>query len=421
MQIAKAITKCTQPPMAKRGGLRVALYSHDTMGIGHMRRNLLIAQTLAGSPTTATVLLIAGAREANTFALPANVDCLTLPSLYKSIDGQYKSRSLNMALRDLLDLRSQTIATALRSFAPDVLIVDKEPRGAGGELGRALSGLRSRGRTRCVLGLRDVLDDPITVQREWLAAANDQAIRKYFDAIWVYGDRSVYDLVNEYCLSPEVRAKVTYTGYLDPCARLRLPDMDGEHTSADAGIFKNPFVLCMVGGGQDGAQLAEAFAASELPKGRSGVIVTGPYMPAEARQRLSRCAAANHDLHVLEFVAEPCRIHRRAERVVAMGGYNTVSEVLAFEKPALIVPRVKPRQEQFIRATRLHELGLLDVMHPDEVSPSALSQWLSSEPTSSGHARHSINLNGTKRLPGLLNSVLKAKPSTIREVSHATA
>ena len=55
---------------------RVALYSHDTMGLGHMRRNLLIAQTLVRSPSPPVVLMASGARESGRLPLPPGVDCL---------------------------------------------------------------------------------------------------------------------------------------------------------------------------------------------------------------------------------------------------------------------------------------------------------------------------------------------------------
>src|SRR5713101_4961702 len=71
---------------------RVALYSHDTMGMGHMRRNLLIAQTLARS-CRASVLLLAGAQEAAAFPLPPGVDCLALPAIMKQ-DSTYQTRRL---------------------------------------------------------------------------------------------------------------------------------------------------------------------------------------------------------------------------------------------------------------------------------------------------------------------------------------
>ena len=125
-------------------GVRIALYSHDTMGIGHMRRNLLIAQRLAEKPVSATILLIAGAREANAFVLPVNVDCLTLPAFGKTAEGSYRPRSLDVSLQRLVDLRARTIASALAAFDPDVLIVDKEPCGALGELRSSLAMMRER-------------------------------------------------------------------------------------------------------------------------------------------------------------------------------------------------------------------------------------------------------------------------------------
>jgi predicted glycosyltransferase len=394
------------PHFAAATGRRVALYSHDTMGIGHVRRNLLIAQALARPPLSATVLLLAGVREAAAFPTPPGVDCLTLPSLYKTADGRYRPRALGVSLAELASLRAAAIVAALKAFRPDVFIADKEPLGAVGELRPALEALCARGRTRCVLGLRDVLDDPEAVRREWQATGAEDAIRDYYHAVWVYGDPAVYDPVREYHLSPEVVPRVAYTGYLDPGARLAAEDADGPTVTPPG-----PFALCLVGGGQDGARLAEAFARADLPAGTDAVVVTGPFMPPETRRRLHRRAAGHPRLRILEFVTDPGRLLGRAGRVVAMGGYNTVCEVLASGKPALIVPRVAPRREQLIRAERLRDLGLLDLLHPDEVSPRALGRWLAKGSAPPPRARARIDMNGTRRLPALLADVLAGRPT----------
>jgi predicted glycosyltransferase len=401
---------------------RIALYSHDTMGIGHMRRNLLVAQALAGSPLPLSVLLLAGARELSAFAMPPGVDCLTLPSLRKEGNGRYQPRCLDLSLGELIGLRARAIAATLGAFEPDVLIVDKEPRGAVRELDPALEALHAR--TRCVLGLRDVLDEPAAVRREWRQAANERAIRDYYDMIWVYGDPDVYDPVSEYGFPADIAAKVHYTGYLDASLRPRAG------AAADAGPAESlpalppgRLVLGMVGGGQDGARLAEAFAAAELPAGATALLLTGPFMPPDVRGRLARRAATNPRLRVLDFVREPEPLLRRADRVIAMGGYNTVFEVLAFEKRALIVPRVKPRREQLIRAECLRDLGLLDVLHPDDATPRALGAWLARDLGPPPRARDRIDLNGALRLPGLLAEVLGVAPCLIssqprEEVQH---
>jgi predicted glycosyltransferase len=341
------------------------------------------------------------------------VDCLSLPALCKEGAGQYRARHLDLPLDDLIALRGRPIAAALEAFAPDVFIVDKVPRGAVNELDPALRSIRTDGRARCVLGLRDVLDEPAAVRREWCEAGGDDTVAACYDAVWVYGDPAVYDPVAEYGFGPEVAARVRYTGYLDrrrpPGPAAPAGDTPTEATARLTGLPKR-LVLCMVGGGQDGAALAEAFARADFPPGLTGVLLTGPCMPSEVRQRLSRRAAEHPRLRVLPFVSDPGALLGRADRVIAMGGYNTVCEVLAYEKPALIVPRVEPRQEQLIRAKRLRDLGLLDLLHPQDLSPRALTEWLARLPRPRPPSRERIDLNGLANLPPLLAELLEAPP-----------
>jgi predicted glycosyltransferase len=398
-----------------KAALRVALYSHDTMGIGHMRRNLLIAQTLARGARRTTTLLIAGAREASAFSMSAGVDCLTLPALQKELSGDYRARCLDVSLQKLRMLRARTIQAALEAFDPDVLIVDKVPRGAGGELDLALEDLSCRGRTRCVLGLRDILDDPAAVRSEWQEAGSEETVRRFYDAIWIYGDPAVYDLVQECDFSCDVAAKLRYTGYLDQRERLRHATGVNAEPPASLDLPEGRLVVCSVGGGQDGALLAEVFSLAELPPDTNAVLISGPFMPPEVHGRLRQRAAGRPRFRVLEFITEPERLLERADCVVAMGGYNTVCEILSFEKRALIVPRVRPRREQLIRAERLCELGLIDMLHPDHLHPQALSRWLAGGVVPRRSARQCLDLNGLLRLPRLMDELLFDAPR--RELS----
>jgi predicted glycosyltransferase len=406
-------------------GCRVALYSHDTMGLGHMRRNLLLAQALRHSRLRALVLMIAGAREATLLTTAAGVDCVALPSLRKDADGRYHPRHLAISLPELLALRARTTRAALQAFHPDVLIVDNVPRGAVRELDPVLESLRAQGHTRLVLGLRDVLDDPVTLQGEWARAQNQDAVRRYYDAVWVYGDPAVYDAVREYAFASDVAAKVRYTGYLDQRLRLRFRRPDGKDPEAALGLSPGRLALCLVGGGQDGTELAEAFMEAELPPNTNGVLIAGPGMPADVRRRLSHRAARQPERRVVRFMREPTRLLQHGDYVVAMGGYNTVCEILSFGKPALIVPRIAPRREQLIRAERLQALGLVDVLHPGDLSPAALSAWLARGRAGAPSARGRIDLDGLSRIPRLLEDLLGPRPTapppraSRAEVHHA--
>jgi len=195
--------------------IRVVLYSHDTMGMGHMRRNLLISQALSHSSLQTSILMITGARQASAAQMPPGVDCITLPALHKQDNGHYRSRSLGIPVQDLTKIRSRMIQTSVAAFDPHILIVDNVPRGALGELDATLRDIRRYGRTYCVLGLRDVLDEPERVKSEWDKANSEETIRKFYDKVWIYGDPNVYDAVREYKMINDIANKVSYTGYFD--------------------------------------------------------------------------------------------------------------------------------------------------------------------------------------------------------------
>lgn len=379
--------------------VRIALYSHDALGLGHLRRNLVIAGALARRAGTST-LLVTGMREAAAFPAPDGVDYLTLPGFEKDAAGQYRPRFLNTTTERLAALRAKTMAAALEAFAPDVLIVDKHPLGLHGELAPALDALADGG-TRCILGLRDVLDDPRRVNAEWQSVGGEDLVRTLYDGVWIYGDPRVYDVVRECRLGEVVAAKARFTGYLGLGRTAAPPPADG--SGAD-GLPAGRIALCLVGGGQDGFALADAFARAPMPAGMTGVLVAGPLMPAADRARLHR--SAGRDVIVMDFLPEPAPLIDRAEVVVAMGGYNTVCELLAKDKRVLIVPRVAPRTEQLIRAQRLAQRGLVDVLHPSQAGSAALGSWLSAAGHSPRRPRGTIDLRGLSRLPALLTAAV---------------
>jgi predicted glycosyltransferase len=406
---------------------RIALYSHDTMGLGHMRRNLLLAQALCASPLNAVILLIAGAREAAAFPMPHGVDCLTLPALSKDGEGQYGCRHMSISLKQIILLRSAAIRAAVDAFQPDVLIVDNVPRGAVRELDATLSSIAARGCTRVVLGLRDVLDDPGVVRAEWRRAANEQAILDFYDAIWVYGDPCLCNPVREYGFGPDVASRVCYTGYLDQRERLALANHADKALLGSLGFPPGRLVLGAVGGGQDGARLADAFTRAELPPETNALLLTGPFMPPVMRRQILRRVERNARLRVLDFVHEPAVLLNHADRIVAMGGYSTTCEILSFEKHALIVPRVQPRREQFIRAQRLTELGLVHSIHPDEITPEGIAAWIARDLGVPPTSRTQLDFGGFGRVPELLQELLSAPRAgspgtgTARRIIHASA
>jgi predicted glycosyltransferase len=273
-----------------------------------------------------------------------------------------------------------------------------------GELNETLEEMAKRKDVHCVLGLRDILDDPEVVRKEWQQRGNAEAIRRFFSAIWVYGDPRLYDPAQEYRFNENISNKISFTGYLNgyqPCAEAR----EQSRICMDLGFPPGEVALCMAGGGQDGGLLARLFCNPGLRE-LNRVILTGPFMPSSEIQELRNSAAADPRLQVLDFHPEPTRLIGCASRVVTMGGYNTIAEVLSMGKKALVVPRIQPRREQYIRAERLAELGLIDLLHPDKANSETITSWLLNNTTQNTRAHELLDFNGLSRLPLLLDSLI---------------
>lgn len=387
---------------------RIVLYSHDTLGFGHLRRNIMLASRLRELEAQPDILLLAGMREAGSFNLPAGIDLITLPAYAKHSDGRYAPRHLGLSLDALTKLRENTIMAAVLSFQPDLFIVDNVPRGAQHELDATLRMLRQTGGTRVVLGLRDVIDRKDKVRGQWVRQRNFTAVNEWYDEVWIYGAPDFYDLIAEYDMGPVIRNKARFTGYLrrdhavDPAVSDMIRDQVLHGDSS-------PYVMTMVGGGRDGLALCKAFAEARLPEGRRGILVTGSQMSPRDAKIVSDIARNNRNLTVIDFLSETIALIDGAERFIGMGGYNTICEVLSLNKHALIVPRAKPRAEQLIRAERLAEIGLIDMLHPDDISAASLTAWME-RPRRQSNFSNPINMDGLENVAMFASQVIAQQP-----------
>jgi predicted glycosyltransferase len=401
---------------------RIACYSHDTVGLGHTRRNIAVAASMINSWPGADAMMITGNPEATSLWLPPRTDVVTLPTVTKDTAGNYRSRTLNASLDSVVRMRSALIEAAVTSFAPDLLIVDKVPLGVAGELLPALRRLRDEYDTKIVLGLREILDDPVSAVAEWNRSGATAAIEEFYDAVWIYGDQRVYDPIVEYGLPASVAGRCVFTGYL---AADRF--VDAGETPPVPDPFTKPYVLCTVGGGQDGAELAQTFARTPLPADHDGVVVCGPFMAAADREVVHELAAGTPRMTVLDFVPDLHRLIAGAAAVVSMAGYNSVCEVLATDRPALLVPRTEPRTEQLLRALRLLELGAADLLRQDLLDVERLSAWTTAAVTGSrshADARAALDIQGLRRLPAIAERLIVATTTTLttrRGADHRAA
>lgn len=382
------------------------MYSHDSYGLGHLRRTLALAEAFVERAPCTSVLILTGSTMSGTFRMSPGIDLVKLPSAVKVASGVYEPGRMFVSFESLKNLRASLILSTARSFAPDAFVVDKAPLGMKREVLPTLEFLRNeRPGTLTVLGLRDVMDDPGRICRNWREGRISEAIEDFYDTILVYGPREVYDPLPEYGLSEATLRRCHYVGYVG-----RGPTLE-----ATSDLQYQPgYVLVTAGGGGDGSYLVESYLASlrEREPSFDSIVVTGPLMDDESKRRIDRLARGLR-VQVLEFRADMERLIARACAVVAMGGYNTTCELLAARKPALIVPRVEPRVEQLIRAERLAKLGLVEMIHPADLTPtlmrSKVEELLARDPASA--PRVEVDLSGASRAVDLVATGIAEKVS----------
>lgn len=340
------------------------MYSHDTFGLGHLRRCRAIAHSLVEDYHGLSILIISGSTIAGAFDYRSRVDFVKIPSVIKLRNGDYTSLDRHIDLKETMVMREAIIRNTAESFRPDIFIVDKEPLGLRGELEPTLTYLKTK-RTILVLGLREVMDAPRLLDAEWKKRDVMRKIGLLYDAIWVYGPEYFYNPLTGLDVPEAVSSKLDYVGFLQ--RQLSHEELPGHRPDGD-------YILVTPGGGGDGAELIHnVLDAYRQDPGlqHKALIVLGPYMPARQRRRLMKKGMKVPWVKIIEFDNRMEELIAGARAVVAMGGYNTYCEILSFDKPALIVPRIMPREEQLIRARRAAELGLIDLLLPEEAADAA--------------------------------------------------
>ena len=354
--------------------MKLLVYSHDAFGLGNLRRMLAICEHLLETIPQVSILFISGSPVVHSFRLPLGLDYIKLPCLGRDRDGNLAAKFLGTSIEETVKLRSQLIYMAALNFQPDLFLVDKKPYGLKNELKPTLNYFKVfLPETKIVLLLRDILDAPDKTIEDWHQYGYYDALELYYDRILTVGSPEVFDLVREYRFSAEIARKVKFCGYIrkkdgcktpsEVCQELQIPE-------------DQKLIIVTPGGGEDGARLIENYlnGLAHLPSDRipHSLIVCGPEMPAEQRDKFFKIALHYPQVMMRSFSDDLMSYLAAADAVVSMAGYNTISEILSLNKPAVVVPRIHPVREQLIRAQRLAELGWLKFIHPDVLTPRNL-------------------------------------------------
>jgi len=349
---------------------RLLIYSQDGFGLGHLRRNLNVAYRVWRSRPEVSVLVVADSPAAPFFVLPPRCDFVKIPTLVKVDSGVWRSDRLSLGHKEILSVRTRLLEGLVDSFRPDLMLVDHMPHGIFGELTSPLRILRRRRRrARIMLGLRDILGAPADICRNWRLEGAYEAAEQYYDGVCIYGCADVFDLVREYEFPAAIAARASYCGYVSrEQAPPPLEDADLRRMFPQR---HDGLVFVTGGGGADASFFMDKFIdAVRLMFPRvpfDAVLSTGPFMHPE-QYLLLRRKAKGLPIHVTRHGLDNIRMLRRADLVISMAGYNTISEILRYRKRAIVVPRTGPSAEQTIRTRIMGERGLFTVVLARELT-----------------------------------------------------
>ena len=360
--------------MARNSTYNILMYSHDTYGLGHIRRTMAIAAHLLGPRIN--ILILTGSPIAGRFSFPEQIDFVRIPGMIKKTNDEYLPLSIKINARHALDIRKNIITATAKTFQPQLFIVDKEPLGLRKEVLPTLKWLkRSRPDTRAILGLRDIMDDAATVKKDWQVKGVYEILQNLYSEIWVYGNREFYNPIKEYEIADTISQKMYFTGYIPR----KIPGPEAvRNIRKELGVQPDDkLVVVTTGGGGDGYLVMRNYvnmlesAAKPLPF--KSVLITGPFMPKNKRRKIFK-RARRLGVRGYHFYRQMEKIFAAADLVVCMGGYNTLCEILNQGTPSLVIPRETPRKEQLIRARAFKHHQLVDYIPWAELGPDILQE-----------------------------------------------
>src|SRR5262245_31609296 len=88
-----------------RGNARILIYSHDTFGLGHLRRCRAIAHALVEHNKELSVLILTGSPIIGSFDFRARVDFVRVPGVIKLRNGEYTPLNLHLDIEQTLSMR----------------------------------------------------------------------------------------------------------------------------------------------------------------------------------------------------------------------------------------------------------------------------------------------------------------------------
>ena len=382
---------------------RVLVYVQHLLGIGHLMRARLIAEALAARGFD--VHLVSGGMPIGG-RMPAGVHTVQLPPVRVS-DASFtplRDGDFNPVDDAFRARRRELLLEAYDEARPDAVVFETFPFGRRAlrfELFPLLERIdATRPRPLVISSIREILQIQQKPEREremlgWAA--------RWFDAIFVHGDRRFARFEDTFSFADELEPPVHYTGFVFS---------DGSHprdVEVD-GSGRDEVVVSAGGGGVGIELLAAALAAQPHSRFRDLTwrVLAGPNIPEQGMARLRSLAGprAIVERSRVDFAA----LLGRAFVSISQAGYNTTLDVLASGARPVIVPFTgNGETEQKARGARLREFGLAVVVDDRSLSAEGVAHAVDDAGTRTSFGHFDFDSDGAARTASMLAEMLAAR------------
>jgi predicted glycosyltransferase len=353
---------------------KILFYCQYHLGMGHLVRSVEVMRSLA---TEFQICFVKGGTDVEGLDLPPNIEKVALPALL-SENRKLKVADPAQNLEEVKQQRTETLLNTFDRFQPDCLVIEGYPFKKYQFEFESIPLLErvkaSRRNVKVVCSLRDVVMAQPYRDRNEVIAKTCQRLNQYFDLLLIHSDPQFHRLEESFPAVGDIHCSIQYTGFV---AQSLSESAVWTHEDIVDLNRNQPMILVSVGGGQLGHDLLEATVAASpilaehLPQYHLQVF-TGPFIPAEQFETLEKAAAGQRNLTLRKFTPQLLAYMQKANLSISLGGYNTTMNILRTGVNSMILPSDKD-WEQRVRAEKLEKMGVLELLHPEDLRPKQLA------------------------------------------------
>ncbi|GAB4207411.1 MAG: glycosyltransferase [Coleofasciculaceae cyanobacterium] len=385
---------------------KILFYCQYLSGMGHLVRSTEIVRNLVKD---FQVYFITGGPPIQGFEIPPSVEVINLPALWLE-DGEFRVEDRFNSVDEVKEIRKNQLIAECDRIQPDCIITEFFPFGRHKllfELIPLLDHVRStQPSTQIVCSLRDVIKQNFFPLEEELIC---QLANQYFDLILFHSDPIFQRFETTFPRYKDIQCDVQYTGF--------VAQSPSSPEKANVASESEPMILVSVGGGRIGYELLEAAINSswllEMEIPHKIQIFTGPFLPESEFLSLQQAALNRGNVKLDRYASDLLSYMEKAALSISLTGYNTTMNILRTGVRAIVVPLGHDNQdrEQLVRTSKLEQLGIVEVIRPNDLNHIHLTQKIMTCLKKKPVARTSnlFDLEGAPKTASFLKALLNGK------------